>query len=156
MAYVLGMKVLISERKGASTCRQGRTPFGEVLRYSTVVIFIVLRTPDSIDMISLGEFELMRHNAVLINVSRGGIVDEVALLEALTKGWIGGAAVDVFTKEPATEDNCWLIGQVVKKLNLITTPHIAWAGRATEIGLRQIAKENVEHWVRGTPSNVVV
>ena len=150
------MKVLIAERKGGEACRDGRTPFEEVLRRSTVLVVIVPRTPGTVNMIGLKELEWMRHDAVLVNVSRGGIVDELALLEALKKGWIGGAAVDVFAEEPATEDNCWFIGNVVKGLNLITTPHTAWAGMTTEAELRRMAKENVENWVRGEPSNVVL
>jgi phosphoglycerate dehydrogenase-like enzyme len=156
LARILGMGVLIAERKGAKACREDRTPFEEVLRFSTVLVVIVPRTPDTVDMIGFKELEWMRHDAVLVNVSRGGIVNKLALLETLKKGWIGGAAVDVFAEEPATEDNCWLIGNVAKGLNLITTPHTAWAGMATEAGLRRMAKENIENWVRGERSNVVV
>jgi phosphoglycerate dehydrogenase-like enzyme len=150
------MDVLIAERKGVEACRDGRTSFEEVLRHSTVLVIIVPRTADTVNMISLKELEWMRHDAILVNVSRGDIIDEPALLEALKKGWIGGAAVDVFAEEPATEDNCWLVGNIVKGLNLITTPHTAWAGMATEVELRRMAKENVENWIRGEPRNVVL
>lgn len=152
----MNMDVLIAERKGVEACRDGRTPFEEVLRHSTVLVIIVPRTADTVNMISLKELEWMRHDAVLVNVSRGDIIDEPALLEALKKGWIGGAAVDVFAEEPATEDNCWLVGNVAKGLNLITTPHTAWAGMATEVELLRMAKENVENWIRGEPRNVVL
>ncbi|KAF2466611.1 glycerate dehydrogenase [Lindgomyces ingoldianus] len=155
LARMLGMKVLISDRKGEGTCRPGRTLFEDVLKNSTVLILVIPRTPESTNMISTGELKMMRKEAVLVNVSRGEIVDEVALVQALKHGWIGGAAVDVFAHEPATSETCPLIGDHAKDLNLITTPHTAWAGDQTSANLQRMAKENIEAWYCGEPRRIV-
>lgn len=97
----------------------------------------------------------MSRHAVLVNVSRGGIVDEAALITALKEGWIAGAATDVFAKEPAGPENSPLLGEETKDLNLTVSPHMAWLADKTWANLRVMAKENVEGWCAGRPSRVV-
>ena len=72
------------------------------------------------DLINRNLLKNMRHDAFLINCSRGAVVDEVALVEALKEGWIAGAALDVFEKEPVDPDNPLLAMD-----NVIVTPHFA-------------------------------
>ncbi|KAH7110099.1 glycerate dehydrogenase [Dendryphion nanum] len=81
-----------------------------------------------------------------VNVTRGGVVDEPALYRALMERRIAVAGVDVFGKEPDTEESCGLLGEGVQQLglSLITTPHTLWAGDETERKLREMALENVE------------
>jgi phosphoglycerate dehydrogenase-like enzyme len=148
------MKVLISERKGAASCRPDRTAFQDVLKASTVLVIVIPKTDATIAMLSVPEFLCMRSNALVINVARGGIVDEVSLIDALQKSRIAGAAMDVFEREPATTDTTWLIGGPASRLNLITTPHTAFAGDLTETNLQRMAKENIEQWCRGWPIRV--
>ncbi|KAK5120744.1 hypothetical protein LTR85_006102 [Meristemomyces frigidus] len=156
MAQQLGMKVLIGERKGATSIREGRLPFENVLKQSTVLVLILPRTPESLGLISAAEFKTMPSRAVLVNVSRGGIVDEAALVQALQEKTIAGAAVDVFLEEPAGPTNSVLLSREASELNLTCTPHVAWVATATTELLQQITKDNVQSWCAGKPINTVV
>jgi phosphoglycerate dehydrogenase-like enzyme len=80
--------------------------------------------------------KLMKKSAYIINVSRGGIVDEEALLEAVRAGEIAGAALDTFTKEPLPADH-----PLVKEPKILVSPHIAWLSDEAEVDLRRLAAE---------------
>ena len=92
----------------------------------------------------------MKPTAFLINTSRGLLIEEAALAEALNSGRIAGAAVDVLSAEPPPMDNPLLTAK-----NCILTPHLAWATRAARSRLMAIAVENVRSFLRGKPQNVV-
>jgi D-3-phosphoglycerate dehydrogenase len=91
-----------------------------LLRDSDVVTFSVVLTSETQHMIGKKELRMMKPHALLINTSRGGVVDEKALLEALTNEWIGGAGLDVFEKEPPDPDH-----PLLSLDNVIMTPHVA-------------------------------
>jgi phosphoglycerate dehydrogenase-like enzyme len=161
------MEVLISGRKGAQSTTNSneihatdsnevqRTPFEEILKRSTVLFIAIPRTPSTLNLISTPEFQSMSHQAVLINVSRGGIVDETALVTALKERWISGAATDVFVQEPASPENSPLLADDTKDLNLTVSPHLAWLAERTKLNQQQLCKENVEGFCAGRPCNVV-
>ncbi|MBD0400921.1 D-2-hydroxyacid dehydrogenase [Flammeovirga sp. EKP202] len=92
--------------------------------------------------ISTNELEMMKENAILINVGRGGIVDEKALAEAIDQDKIAGAAVDVFVSEPTPSDSPLM--NVKKKEKLMLSPHIAWASKEARATLLDITFNNVE------------
>jgi glycerate dehydrogenase len=92
----------------------------------------------------------MKHGAMIINTSRGPLVVEQDLAEALNSGKIAGAAVDVVSIEPITPDNPLLTTK-----NCIITPHIAWAPKESRIRLMGTAVENLSAFLKGTPQNVV-
>ncbi|KAF2804082.1 glycerate dehydrogenase [Mytilinidion resinicola] len=149
IARMLGMKVLVADRRGAKTIREGYTSFEEVLKQSSVVVLIIPRTPDSINLISTSELKVMRPQAVLVNVSRGGIVDEAALVQALRENWIAGAAVDVYATEPAGPETSPLATEDTKDLNLTLSPHSAWVSDTTMQNLQRMVGENVEGFCAG-------
>jgi phosphoglycerate dehydrogenase-like enzyme len=93
----------MAERKGIPTpaVRPGRTEFTTALQTSTVIILTLPLSPSTTDLISGPEFALMRPDALIINVSRGGIINEEALVTALKEKQIAGAATDVYPEEPA-------------------------------------------------------
>ncbi|NME70510.1 D-2-hydroxyacid dehydrogenase [Flammeovirga aprica] len=91
--------------------------------------------------ISMNEFEMMKPNTVLVNVGRGGIVDEHALAYAIDQNQIAGAGVDVFMSEPTPLDSPLM--KVKKKDKLILSPHIAWASKEARVKLLGITFENV-------------
>ena len=93
---------------------------------------------------------MMKPTAFIINTARGGIVDEIALAEALEKGIIAGAALDVLTEEPMAE-NCPLFGAK----NCIITPHVAWAAYETRVRLVDLVAQNLDAFKKGDPINVV-
>jgi len=102
LARALGFgQVLISERKGVARPRAGRLTFDEVLRRASTLGICVPMEKDTVDLIDEKELKTMRPDAIVINVARGGIVNEAALAKALREGWIAGAATDVLGTEPA-------------------------------------------------------
>lgn len=94
----------------------------------------------------------MRPDAILINTARGGIVDETALASALREGRLGGAGIDVLESEPPGDDSPLLAGDIP---NLIVTPHIAWASRASRQRLADQLAENIGAFLDGKPQNLV-
>ena len=154
MANGLGMNVIIAERKGVSP-RPGRLAFEEALKKSTVVILCLPRSAETLNMISTAEFQIMSPHGLLINVARGGIVDEQALLEALKGGFISGAATDVYAKEPAGRGDSPLLSPEAAALNLVLTPHLAWYSQKTLQNLSAAVKTTIEKWCTGETINYV-
>ena len=94
----------------------------------------------------------MKPSSFLINTARGGLIDEDALLEALTAQKIAGAGLDVLAQEPPSSDN----GIVNSKLkNLIITPHVAWASRECRQRLVGELVKNLNAYSQGETRNVV-
>ena len=116
----------------------------ELLQTADVVSLHVPLLPSTTGLIGAREFALMKPGAVLIQVARGGVVDEAALAEHLKAGGLGGAAVDVYSTEPPTSENplLTLTGEAAQKLLL--TPHIAGVTRQASAFLFRSAWENVE------------
>ncbi|MBO5184859.1 MAG: D-2-hydroxyacid dehydrogenase, partial [Clostridia bacterium] len=115
--------------------------------------FVTLHCPlteSTSGMVNKAFLEKMKRTAYLINTSRGGVVNEQDLAEALENGTIAGAGLDVLSVEPPKGGNV-LIGAK----NCLITPHIAWASLEARTKLLNIFLENVESFVKGTPVNVV-
>lgn len=144
----LGMKILVAARKCAVPS-DGRMPFNEALKIATVVVLCCPRSPETLGLIGTSELALMQSDALLINVSRGGIVDETALVEALRRGQIAGAGVDVFEEEPASADTSPLLRKEADDLNLVLTPHTAWVSKDTTTNLQRVLQENIEGFILG-------
>ncbi|KAK7943766.1 glycerate dehydrogenase [Apiospora aurea] len=170
----LGMRVMVSGRKGdaAATTKQeageeeARVPFDTVLRAASVLVLCLPRLPSTENLIGAAELEAMPQHAVLVNVARGGIVDERALVEALRRRSIAGAATDVYAREPAgpeTGTPLLLPGdddddddESLRDLNLITTPHVAWCAEDTNRNYNDMTVENVFSWLDGRGTNTVL
>jgi glycerate dehydrogenase len=151
---LMSMDVIIAEHKHAENVRQGFTSFQEAIRRATILVLAAPLNGETRHMISTPEFEMMDNTAILVNVSRGGVVDEVALATALKQGNIAGAATDVFSHEPATERNSVLLDRNIP--NFILSPHIAWYSSTTLLGTINTLKKNIEGFVYGRTENVVV
>jgi glycerate dehydrogenase len=152
LARAFGMNIIIAERQGAQDVRKGRRSFEAVLRESDIVSLHAPLTPETRAMISAAELRMMKPDAILINTGRGGLVDENALADAIRKGIIGGAGVDVLSHEPPTEGNPLLD---LDQSNFILTPHVAWASDEAMQTLADQLIENIEAFVRGEPRNLV-
>ena len=151
------MKVLTADRRDATTLRQDRTPFAQILRQSTVLVIVVPKTEETTNLISDPELATMQPLSVVINISRGGIVDEAAMVNALQKGSIAGYATDVFAIEPAEGPaDSPLLAKDTRGLNITLSPHVAWFGDRTRRNLVQMLRQNVEMYMAGTPQNVVL
>ncbi|WP_156321864.1 NAD(P)-dependent oxidoreductase [Lacticaseibacillus thailandensis] len=127
----LGARVLIYDRHPRPTPYGSFVTWDELFRRSDYVSLHLAAVPDTIHSVSAHEFGLMPEHAGLINLARGSIVDEPALIAALQNGTIGGAALDVFAEEPLPADNpLWHLP------NVLVTPHI---GANTEEANRTMA-----------------
>ena len=92
----------------------------------------------------------MKDGVMLINTSRGPVIVEQDVADALESGKIAAAAVDVVSSEPIKGDN-----PLLKAKNCIITPHIAWAAQESRARLMECTVENVKSFLAGTPVNVV-
>ena len=106
--------------------------------------------PETEKIVNAGRLKLMKKGAILINTSRGPLVDEQALAEALNDERIAGAGVDVVSTEPIQDNNPLLSAK-----NCYITPHIAWATISARSRLMNTAIENVRAFLDGEPQNVV-
>lgn len=154
LAEALGMRVLVSARPGATgPVPSERTPFDALLEQADVLSLHCPLTPATRHLIGAPELGRMRRDALLINTARGALVDEAALAEALRRGEIAGAGVDVLSVEPPPPDHPLLSRDIP---NLILTPHIAWAAQeARQRALDQVA-EDVESFLAGATLRRVV
>lgn len=102
-------------------------------------------------MIGKAQLDLMKPNALLINTSRGPVVDSAALADALNSGKIAGAGIDVFEGEPPiAKDHPLLTAK-----NVIATPHIGFATKEALVKRAVIVFDNIVKWMDGTPQNVM-
>jgi glycerate dehydrogenase len=152
LALALGMRVLISEHKGAGRIRAVRNSFEEVLRESDIVTLHSPLNDETRNMIGAAELAMMKPDAILINTARGGLVNERALVESLQRGHLGGAGFDVLTTEPPREGNPLLD---LNLPNFILTPHNAWASLEAMQTLADQLIDNIEAFVRGAPKNLI-
>jgi glycerate dehydrogenase len=125
-------------------------PLEELLRQSDVVSLHCPLLPETKGIINSGAIARMKDGVILINTSRGPLVVEEDLAEALLSGKVAYAALDVVSSEPIREDNPLLYVP-----NCIITPHIAWAPRESRKRLMDIAAENLKAFLQGKPLNVV-
>ncbi|TGJ84165.1 hypothetical protein E0Z10_g4613 [Xylaria hypoxylon] len=145
-AKTLGMKTIVAGRKGAPA-PEGRVSFETVIRGCSVLIVCLPRLPETLNLISEAEFNQMKPYSLLINVSRGGIVDEKALVSALKERKIAGAGTDVYSQEPAEPANSVLLAPDTADLNLVMTPHLAWYADETIDNYGRACTENIAEFV---------
>ena len=152
LAEAFGMRVLLAQRPGTVELLEDRTPLPLLLPQVDVLSLHCPLTPETRGLIGAWELALMRRDAVLLNTARGGLVDEAVLADALRKGALGGAGVDVLTLEPPTAGNPLLAPDIP---NLIVTPHCAWGSRESRQRLVGQLAENIRGYLDGEPVRVV-
>ncbi len=153
IAQALGMKVLaFDEFKNpaleSATCAYAS--LDELLATSDVISLHCPLFPSTTGIINKDTIAKMKDGVFLINTSRGPLVVERDLRDALDSGKVAGAAVDVVSSEPIKEDNPLLGAK-----NCIITPHIAWAPRESRQRLMDIAVDNLAAFLTGAPKNTV-
>ena len=147
LGELLGMKVLYAEHRNATTCREGYTPFEEVLKQADILTLHCALTETTKNLINQETLSLCKKGAYLINTGRGPLIDEQAVCDALKSGQLGGAALDVLVKEPPEKNNP-LIELAKTMPNLIITPHIAWASDSAVTTLTKKVTQNIEDFVQ--------
>jgi len=153
IGQAFGMKILAPRRRPSADNENDGVQYVELdasLRESDVVTLHCPLTPETTRMVNAAFLAKMKRTAFLINTSRGGLVDETALAEALNQERIAGAGLDVLSMEPPPLDNPLLSAK-----NCIITPHIAWATKTARVRLLQVTVENLRAWLNGKPQNVV-
>jgi len=149
----LGMEVHFAAHKGVKGLGPLYTPFDEVVAKSDVITMHAPLMPATRNMISTPEFEAMEKKPIIVNTSRGGLVDEAALVDALDRGLISGVGFDVLTTEPPAADNPLL--PILDRPNVIVTPHVAWASTEARQTLWDQVVSHVDNFLNGKPSNVL-
>ena len=153
IAEAFGMKVLVYSRSpeklrdfAAVSC----VPLEELLQKSDIVSIHCPLNDSSRELINSRTLSLMKPTALLVNTSRGGIINERDLADALNEGIIAAAAVDVLTEEPMTENTPLRTAR-----NIVFTPHVAWAPVETRQRLFATVAENLRLFMAGDPQNTV-
>lgn len=136
-AKQFGMHTIIAARPGTDRMSEGRLPFEEVVALADVISLHCPLTDETRGLLGEREFEAMKPSAIVINTARGGLIDSVALVAALERRTIAGAAIDVLPQEPPRDGDPLL---EYSGDNLIVTPHIAWASNEA----RQNAVDELE------------
>ena len=149
LCSAIGMKVIVYDPyvDPASIEQQGyqyQKEMDQVLQRAEVISLHVPLTEKTRNLIGARELKLMKPDAVLINCARGGVVDEIALAEALKAGSIHSAGLDVFASEPVKADNPW-----VELDNVIITPHMAGLTKEAASGVATMAAEGVLAVING-------
>lgn len=153
IAQALGMKVLAyDEYKNpaveSETCQYA--DLDTLLAQADVISLHCPLFPSTEGIINKDSIAKMKQGVMIINDSRGPLIVEEDLRDALNSGKVGGAAVDVVSTEPIQEDN-----PLLEAKNIIITPHIAWAPKESRQRLMDIAVNNLKSYLDGTPQNIV-
>jgi glycerate dehydrogenase len=150
IAVSFGMKVIYYDPYVSPTDNYIPVDLKTLLRESDVVSVHCPLTKDTHNLLDYKELSIMKPTALLINTSRGGIVNENALAEALNNHLIAGAGVDVLSEEPPVNGNILLSAQ-----NCIITPHSAWSTTEARQTLVDETARNIQAFINGEKRNVV-
>lgn len=152
IAKALGMRVIATDARESDSGRQiaEYVPMEALLAASDVISLHCPLLPETEGLINKDTIARMKDGVILINSSRGPLVVESDLTQALSGGKVAAAAVDVVSTEPIRPDN-----PLLSAPNCIITPHIAWASKESRERLMATAVENLRSFIGGTPQNVV-
>ncbi len=146
IATAMGMKVLACSR----TPRPGQVDLDTLLKSSDVITLHCPLFPETERLINAAAIEKMKDGAILLNTSRGPVIDEEAVAQALHSGKLRGAAMDVVSMEPIDAAN-----PLLHTPNCILTPHMAWAPADTRQRILDTTVQNIQAFLAGSPTNVV-
>jgi glycerate dehydrogenase len=152
LALAFGMNVCTTTRSSGRNLPVGvkMAELDELFASSDVVSLHCPLTPETKHVVNAHRLARMKPTAFLLNTSRGPLIDEPALANALNTGQIAGAGLDVLAIEPPPSAN-----PLLNAKNCLITPHIAWATRAARARLLKTAVENIRAFLQGRPTNVV-
>ena len=152
IGQALGMQILVHTRSAPAQVPEGviLADLETLFRRADVLTLHCPLTAETRNLVNTERLAWMKPNAFLLNTSRGPLVDEQALADALNSGRLAGAGLDVLGAEPPSPANPLLAAR-----NCLITPHIAWAAQAARMRLMSIATANVKAFLEGRPLNVV-
>ncbi|GHB09460.1 D-2-hydroxyacid dehydrogenase [Salinicola rhizosphaerae] len=147
LGEAFSMRVTFAARPG-NEANDARPALTTLLPAADVISLHCPLTEQTKGLIGTAALASMKADALLINCARGGIVDEMAALEALRGGRLGGLAVDTLPVEPPREGHA-LIDALAEPLNLIVTPHNAWITPEARQRVVELTADNLRNWLRG-------
>lgn len=153
IAAALGMHILVATSKSSDALPAGyekATDIDDVFKRADVVSLHCPLTADTKWLVNSARLALMKQGSILVNTSRGPVVDERAIADALYRGKLGAFCADVLSTEPPAADN-----PLMGAPRAIITPHIAWASVEAKERLMNIALKNIEAFASGNPINKV-
>lgn len=155
VGHAFGMKVIASGDSSQPAVeltgfQVHRYPLDQVVATSDVLSLHCPLTDQTRHLMNAERISKMKPSSILINTARGPLVDERALAEALEKGMISGAGLDVLYEEPPRPEN-----PLLKAPHCLITPHIAWSSLEARGRLMEIAVDNIKAFLSGNPINVV-
>ena len=150
IAAALGMQILAYDTIKKETDVAEYVELEELFQRSDVIVLHCPLFENNKEMINRESISKMKDGVIIINDSRGGLIREQDLADALNSGKVFGAAVDVVSTEPIRGDNPLLTAK-----NCLITPHIAWASKESRERLMSIAVENAQAYINGQPIHTV-
>lgn len=150
IAAALGMKIIAHTRTPQTVEGVQFVDLETLLSQADVVSLHCPLTDQTDRLINADRLDLMKQTSLLINTSRGQLLDEAAVADALNEDRLAGAALDVLSSEPPAADNPLLTAK-----NCLITPHNAWASQSARRRLLQVSVENLKCFIDGNPQNVV-
>lgn len=150
IAKAFEMRVIVTTRTPQQDATVEFVDFDRLLGESDYISVNCPLNESTKEKFDAAAFAKMKKGAFFINTARGGVINEQALADALASAHLAGAAVDVLTTEPMRED-CPLCSAP----NITITPHVAWTPLQTRERLLAIVEDNIEHFINGSPKNVV-
>jgi lactate dehydrogenase-like 2-hydroxyacid dehydrogenase len=144
-AQGFGMTVVFHDPYGTADALARSVSLDELLATSDVLSIHVPLTPETRGLIGEAQLRVMKPDATLVNTSRGGVIDEPALVRALAEGWIGSAGLDVQAREPNPDAGSPLLALP----NVVVLPHIGSASTSARLAMTSLAAENIEAVLAG-------
>lgn len=155
IAEAFGAKIIYYSTSGKNSTKEFEmVDFEELLNRSDIISIHAPLNERTLGLINYEAMKKMKKSAILINMGRGPIVVEEDLAKAIEEDLIGGAALDVFEKEPMNKENVLL--KIKNKDKLILTPHIAWASVESRTKLFNEVIENIKAYYKGDMKNRIV
>ncbi|HYZ40983.1 MAG TPA: 2-hydroxyacid dehydrogenase, partial [Stellaceae bacterium] len=146
MLQAIGAKVVYTSRRTAAEAPIPFLPLAELLPVTDVLSLHLPLTPETTGIIDAAALAAMKPGSVLINTARGPLVDEAALIAALTSGRLRGAGLDVFCREPISPPD-----PLLQLPNVVVTPHLAWLTAETLERSLAVIAENCRRLATGEP-----
>ena len=151
VAKALGCRVLVNKRTPVEEWEC--VTLDQICKEADIISIHTPLNDSTRNLIDDAHIRMMKPSAILINVARGAVTDETALVNAIEEGRLGGIGIDVYSKEPYPADHAY--HRVSHLPNVCLTPHMAWGGYETRVRLMNEIAQNIDAFQKGTRRNRV-